>query len=447
VTLRLRLLLLIALGLLASLAFAGTFAFWHAVQKAQTELQAAIAVGTVVVQNAVDDIGRAPDPQRRLEELVAGFDGDRHFQATLIDPAGNVVARSKLQAPDNPMPEWLRRLLQGPPRAVGVMLPTGFDRYGVVMLATDASSELSEAWGDFSLTVAVLAIFGLMVFSLVYLTLARTLAPLRELNLAFTRIGQGDYDPRMAETGPIEFARLAQGFNRMAERLSAMKSQNDRLNQRLAAVQEEERAELARDLHDEIGPLLFAASLDIATVQQSLPNEVAARVAPPLKAVRDAVTQMQRHLKEILRRLRPAVLQEMGLAGAVDGMVAFWRVRHPNVVFDVDLPPHGFGEPLDGMIYRIINESTSNALRHGRPSRIDIAVQPGADNTVTVNVADDGGGMDEAAAGFGITGMHERVTLLGGTLTVRNRPEGSGVTVFAQVPLDRQARLEKAMPA
>jgi two-component system sensor histidine kinase UhpB len=441
------LLLLIALGLLASFAVAGTFAFWHTVQKAQTELQAAMAVGGVVARQAVDDIKQTADPQQRLAELIAGFDGDRHLQASLLDGAGNVVAASKLQPPEDPMPAWIRRFLPAMAEVLRIAPPVGFERYGTVVLTTDASSELAEAWGDFTMTVAVLAIFGALVFALVYVTLSRTLGPLQNLNRAFARIGQGDYDPRVIERGPVEFARLAQGFNHMAERLSAMKSQNDQLNQRLAAVQERERADIARDLHDEIGPLLFAASLDIATVQQSLPVDAAARVAPRLQAVRDAVAAMQRHLKEILRRLRPAVLQEMGLAGAVDGMVSFWRIRHPHVVFDVDLPSHDFGEPLDGMIYRIINESTSNALRHGRPGRIDISVALGAEHTVAVNVADDGGGMDELAAGFGITGMHERVALLGGTLTIRNRPEGNGVTVSARVPLDRQVHLEETVHA
>jgi two-component system, NarL family, sensor histidine kinase UhpB len=447
VTLRLRLLLLIALGLLASLAVAGTFAFWHAVQKAQIELQAALAVGSVVARHAVEDIGEASDPQRRLVELIAGFDGDRHLRASLVDPAGNVLATSKLQQPDDPMPAWIRGLLAGDASVLRVALPAGFERYGTVVLTTDAASELSEAWSDFTLTVAVLAIFGALVFALVYLMLSRTLGPLQDLNRAFARIGQGDYEPRVRETGPTEFVRLARGFNHMAEQLSAMKTQNDQLNQRLAAVQEKERADLARDLHDEIGPLLFAASLDIATVQQSLPADAAARVAPRLQAVRDAVTRMQGHLKEILRRLRPAVLQEMGLAGAVDSMIAFWRVRHPHVLFDAELPPDDFGEPLDGMIYRIINESTSNALRHGRPNRIDIAVELGVDDMVTVNVTDDGGGMDEAAAGFGITGMHERVALLGGILTIRNRPEGNGVMVSARVPLEPQAQREEVVRA
>lgn len=442
-TLRLRLLLLIALGLLASLAVAGTFAFWHTVQKAQTELQAALTVGSVVARNAVDDISQAADPQQRLNELIAGFDGDRHLQAILIDAVGNVLATSKLQPPDDPMPDWIRRFLPGKPAILGIPLPAGFERFGTVVLTTDASNELAEAWDDFIFTAAALAVFAAVVFALVYLTLTKTLAPLQELNRAFARIGQGDYDPRVAEAGPVEFARLAEGFNRMAARLAAMKSQNDRLNQRLAQVQEEERADVARDLHDEIGPLLFAASLDIATVQQSLPADASAKVAPRLQAARDAVTSMQRQLKEILRRLRPGVLDDMGLAGAIDSMVAFWRVRHPHVEFDVDLPPHGFGEPLDGMIYRIVNESTNNALRHGRPSGIEITVEPKAGETVTVKVADDGGGMDEAAAGFGITGMRERVTLLGGTLTVNNRPEGRGVAVLAQVPLHRNAQLEE----
>ena len=65
-------------------------------------------VGNVVTRNAVDDIRQAPDPQLRLQELIAGFDGDRHLRASLLDAAGNVVAESKLQPPDDPMPAWIR---------------------------------------------------------------------------------------------------------------------------------------------------------------------------------------------------------------------------------------------------------------------------------------------------------------------------------------------------
>src|SRR5262249_14206074 len=230
VTLRLRLLLLIALGLLASLAVAGTFAFWHAVQKAQTELQAAIAVGSEVVRHAVGDIGEANDPQRRLIELIAGFDGDRHLRASLVGSAGNVLATSKLQPPDDPMPAWIRGLLAGDAPVLRIALPAGFERFGTVVLTTDAASELSEACVAFTLTVSVLSILGALVFALVYLTLLRTLGPLQDLNRAFARIGQGNYEPRVSETGPAELIRLARGFNRMAERLSAMKSQNAHLN-------------------------------------------------------------------------------------------------------------------------------------------------------------------------------------------------------------------------
>jgi two-component system sensor histidine kinase UhpB len=84
-----------------------------------------------------------------------------------------------------------------------------------------------------------------------------------------------------------------------------------------------------------------------------------------------------------------------------------------------------------------LRESLSNALRHGRPSRIDVDVRPGAGNTVAVTVVDDGDGMKPPGSviGFGITGMQERVASLGGIVTVKNRIDGKGVMVTARLPL------------
>jgi two-component system, NarL family, sensor histidine kinase UhpB len=440
-SLRLRLLVSIGLALLASLAFGGALTFWHAARQVQTEMQAAIAVGAHVAQNAIDDSKQpGADRRQRLERLITEFDGDRHLQASLVDRDGRILLTSKPESPNDPVPGWFHRVLGGESQVMQVKLPTGFEEYGGVVFTTDPSNELAEAWSDIGLAFAVLATFCTLVLVLVYLTLARGLRPLRDLIAAFVRVGRGDYGPRLAESGPTELARLAREFNQMVARLNAMKLQNNRLNEQLTNVQEEERADLARELHDEIGPFLFSVGLDVSTIHQIMNSDPALHLAlaPRLEAIRDAVFHMQKHLKLILGRLRPAVLLDLGLSQAVDSIVDFWRGRHPDVSFDVEVSRESFGEPIDSGIYRIVRESLSNALRHGHPSRIEIIIRMEAEDTIGVGVIDDGGGMMAAAVpavGFGIIGMQERAAMLGGVLTVRNSAGDKGVIVSASLPL------------
>src|SRR5262249_38900280 len=90
----------------------------------------------------------------------------------------------------------------------------------------------------------------------------------------------------------------------------------------------------------------------------------------------------------------------------------------------------------DGTIYRVVQESVSNAVRHGSPTRVGIEIELAPDATILVRVTDDGGGLKSSArpGGYGIIGMSERVASLKGTLEVRNRPDGSGVIVEAKLP-------------
>jgi two-component system sensor histidine kinase UhpB len=145
---------------------------------------------------------------------------------------------------------------------------------------------------------------------------------------------------------------------------------------------------------------------------------------------------MQRHVRDILGRLRSANLLDVGLAHAIDNLVAFWRAHRANLNFRVDVPEESFGELLDGTIYRIVQESLSNAVRHGKPTLISIEVRANEDLSIDIRVADDGGGLkpDQRAGGFGIVGMQERVGTLGGSLDVANRADVPGVVVSARIP-------------
>jgi two-component system sensor histidine kinase UhpB len=314
-------------------------------------------------------------------------------------------------------------------------LPVSSNAYSAIVLEADPHNEIGEAWSDVVRSLAVLATFCSLVLLLVYWTIGRALRPLPDLFAAFSRIGDGDYAAQIIERGPLELARICGGFNQMAKRLNEMEVRNRHLAEQLAIVQDEERSDLARDLHDEIGPLLFAVSVDLASIRQQNKSPSNPTIVPRLDAIRDAVGQMQRHVKSILGRLRPPTLLDLGPAHAVDNLIVFWKARYPAVVFDVDMPPDSFGPAIDEQIYRIIQESLNNALRHGRAQHIAIAVRLDADRVIAVNVSDDGVGFQVASsAGFGLLGMQERVQSLGGTLSAGNRHDRSGVIVSARLP-------------
>lgn len=440
-SLRNRLLVSVLLTLLLSLAAGATFTYWHALKKIDTEMDAAIAVGSRIAHNDVDSMQDANDVVHRLGFLVEHFNGDRHLRASLIED-GKVVRASELAQPESPAPQWFFDILASAPKVTKIDLPAQFARYGHIVLQTDAKNEVAEVWSDMWLTLAVITIFCALVLAFVYWTFLGAIGPLKDLQRAFTRVGERNYSERVVERGPVELVELCQGFNQMVGRLETAEQQNKRLQEQLSTVQEEERADLARDLHDEIGPLLFAADVDASAIEQLAESGAHAQIPERVGIIREAIGRMQRHVRGILGRLRPAMLLDVGLAHAIDNLISFWRAHCPDIDIRVDVPEEGFGEVIDAAVYRVVQESLSNAIRHGDPQTIEINVHANDDRTISVRVADDGRGLSASPrqGGVGIAGMRERVATLGGTLKVENRRDRKGVVVSARLPLRSRER-------
>jgi two-component system sensor histidine kinase UhpB len=153
---------------------------------------------------------------------------------------------------------------------------------------------------------------------------------------------------------------------------------------------------------------------------------------------------MQKHLRNILRRLAPGALLDLGLAGAIENLISFWKARRPEVRFGVEVTEDPIDPPLDAIAFRVIQESLSNAIRHGRPTAVYVRVVM-AEWRVLISVEDDGAGFPEGHAtnGFGLAGMRERVRSVGGAVSVRNRPSHRGVIVEAELPrLSKERSIE-----
>ena len=201
-------------------------------------------------------------------------------------------------------------------------------------------------------------------------------------------------------------------------------------------MQEEERAEIARDLHDEIGPFLFAVDVDAQSIPLLLSRDADDDAIGRSKAIRQSVQHMQLHLRSILSRLRPAMLIDQGLTHAVEQLVAFWRARRPLITFATDIEDERFPASIEETAFRILQEGMSNAVRHGKPTNIGLdrpANRAGRAPRRCFRRRQRS--RRDGARGFGLVGLRERVAALGGRLSVTGRDTEKGVMLIAEIPL------------
>src|SRR5438105_6251088 len=421
-SLRFRLIGLVCIGLLISLALAGMTAYSNASRSVRTEMRAAFMVGRHTIESAVDRLQNARDPLRYLDDLVASFHGDRPLRVQHAGETPAVAAPSSEKSKFGRPPAWFVRLIGVSPETEQIPIAVGGREYGTIVIETDPYNETLEVWNEFAESVAILAVFGGLTILLIYVFIGRTLRPLDRLAAALEEVGDGHYRVRISGRLAPELARLRDSFHRMAARLAAAAAENRGLNERLLTLQEEERGALARDLHDEVSPYLFAINADAATASRLIENGRAGDASTHVRSIADAVRHMQRQVRRMLGRLRPIGLAEFGLREAIENLVAFWRRRRPEIRFEVAMSAEceDLSDVVGTAICRIVQEALSNAVRHAEPNLVTVSIErdrapeQGRDE-IRLSVADDGRGMREPdRLGYGLVGISERVDAIGG---------------------------------
>jgi signal transduction histidine kinase len=234
----------------------------------------------------------------------------------------------------------------------------------------------------------------------------------------------GDEDVRLAES----LAARAAIALALSERVS-----RDAVR-RVVEAQEVERKRLARELHDETGQALTSILLGLRTLEQGASEEDRERVA----GLRELVVSTLQDVRRLAVELRPAALDDFGLAAALERLAETHRA-HDGVAIDVEIgleASERLPTEVETTVYRIVQEALTNVARHADAARISILVTRKNDSVVAV-IEDDGAGFDPASVGddsLGLAGIRERVALLGGRLLVEAAP-GKGTTLAAEVPL------------
>ena len=425
-SLRQRLLLAVAGALLVSFLAGTWITTWEAARLVRAELSAALDTGRRGTQAALQGLAGPAPTTDALAGLVLGFDGSRHVLAELI-VGGRTVARSHPAPVGVASPAWFAGLAA--PGLPAVSLPVAGG--AVLRLSPLPASETGERWSEERRLIGLLALSSALAGLLCFATAAWSLRWLAPLGRALDRLASGQAGEAVAEHGPPEIARLAAGFNRMQAALALAARENRRLSGQLDRIAEEERAELARDLHDEVGPLLFAITAWAAAARMQGQAGDGDAASASLRSLEAAAAELQAGMRDRLMRLRDAAPASTDLALSLRELIVFWQEIRPQTAFRLHIEDAAgsASEPAKAALFRVAQEGVSNAIRHGDPKLVSIGLGPSSGG-LALTVQDDGAG-GPMGSGLGLVGMQERLQAIGGTLDVR---PGQGWTLTAWAP-------------
>ena len=411
-----------AVALLASL-LSGLFAVYDARTRADVETRANIELWANHIASRVQSLAHPAELQDFADALGKEMASVRHVSVEIRDAAGATLVPAEHTAArsdesDEGAPSWFVKLVQPDIESRTVEITSRGQPLCSVVINGVPDDEIAEAWDLLKLLALLwLGAIALMMIGL-YFILGLVLEPLARLGGGMRELEVGHYAIRLDIPRVRELEPIAAAFNELAAALGEANAENSRLYRQLIAVQEDERREISRDLHDEFGPCLFGIMAGTTALAHHAKTLPAAQAAPILACV-DEIVQVSNHLKSLnrglLNRLRPIALGRRTITELISELIATFERRHSGMRFDlmVGAVPSTFGEGIDLTIYRCIQEGVTNAIRHGSAQTITVEisiVNAAAAPAVEVRVTDDGRGIDPAVTfGYGLSSMRERV--------------------------------------
>ncbi len=408
----------------------------HAGARIGAESDAAVRLARELVETKAPQLANAADPVAELERLFADVRRLRHVRIAQAGATQSVVR-------DPAAPQWFSALVTPAPAESRIVTPVA-----TIVVSSNPLDEIDEVWQELVwLSLGALAL-ALVALALGSLGLKRALRPIVAVADSLSQLEGGDYAIRLAPEGPPEFVDIAERINALATTLQGLDADNRALVQRMIGVQEQERRDIARDLHDEIGPFLFTARASIGALARKAATHSVdpAQLADDCARIDTHIAALQEINRRILGRLRPPALEEMGLTDALAALARGWRAAHPEIALRVSSgsAPEGLDDGVALAAYRVVQEGLTNAYRHAGASRIDVTIDQ-ADDALCVTVQDNGSGPGATpgesvrpGVGLGLRGMEERLAALGGVLRIE-RPAGGGVRLVATIPAPRSA--------
>jgi two-component system, NarL family, sensor histidine kinase UhpB len=412
------------------------------------EIEAANRVAAQVLGNLVLTYASSGGTQS-VAEILRQLGHVRANEVTLRDASGRLMYHSPppVYKAGREAPAWFAHLLAPAPARQTFTLGDGAQ----VVIEAQPSRAILDTWDDLARLLAIALGLLLGLSALAFVLIDRALAPFPIIVQGFERLQRGELAFRLPQLRGSEAQAIGAAFNRMAQAVedkvraeTEAREARSRLEERrelgmlIEQSLEEERRQIAHELHDEFGQSVTAIrSLAMAIAGQA-PEPGLASTA---RLISDEAARLYDAMHGLIPRLAPLSIDTLGLAASLESLVNDWQSRHAKPLLSLR---HELAADLGASVtlaaYRVVQEGLVNALRHASAEHVTIEVSSTAERMMIV-VKDDGVGLPPQWARpghFGLRGLTERVEQLGGTLQVRNI-EPHGVSLMAEIPLIRSA--------
>jgi len=329
-------------------------------------------------------------------------------------------------------PSWFVRMVTPEPRIFVHAL--GGKNNQRIIIRSNPADEIEEVWIESRNILLVLLLILLLVNTILFFILGRWLKPVEAIVESLEDAEHGNFTGQVPRASLPELKLIADKLNQLTRVLQESKSENDRLTRRSLIIQEEERRFLAQELHDEMGQSISAIKAIAFSLSNNIStDQVLAREGG--QKIETIAAHISERVRSMMSRLRPSVLDDMGLSKALEQMVDDWNDHHDCFC---SLRIHGDVSSLDQdkciNLYRIVQEALTNVAKHASAGSVEITLS-GNEQEVCLSIRDNGCGFDVAGTprGMGIAGMEERIRALGGSFHL---------TSANTIGTDIQARVE-----
>jgi two-component system sensor histidine kinase UhpB len=389
---------------------------------------------TVIISSALNPEYGQTD--KVLQSFLQSLGYVRSSHIVLYDISGNVLYTSppSTYKADVQAPKWFEKMVQPPVETVERQI-----RYGSLVVSSSAAGSIREAWSGFRQLMWVGLFFFVLLNLMVYALLSHSLKPIKPILTSINRMERGDLSTRLPTFTLPEFNRIGHSLNRMAESLAMERQleENRQLTQLIQTHIEDERRSLARELHDELGQYVTAIkTFAVAIVNKA--KDKSPDIAANAQTIVGAANQIYEGMHSIIRQLRPGALDNLGLSETLRDAMQYWQTLHANVRFELKLNGQldDLGESLNINVYRIVQESINNALKHAQAKSIEVSLTL-LENELQLLIKDDGIGMNMASVDqsqhFGLLGIRERVQGFHGSFSLLSEPN-RGTAIHINIP-------------
>ncbi|MFO1124093.1 MAG: histidine kinase [Methylocystis sp.] len=454
ISLKARLGWLIGVVLVATLLINLAIQLLHAGPRVRAEAGSNLRLMREVVLATIGNLPENEDPGPALQRLYASLGNLRHSDVEIL--AANETPPKdwleKIRHSDRDVPEWFVKLVGAAPRVMTIPVIVGGRAYSNIVVISNPFDELGEIWSDMLWLASISLAVTILFLTLVLLFLRHSLSPFDVLKSGLAQLEAGKSGVRLSLSGATEFRSIAAALNSLGATLDRVRQENRELVDRLIEVQEAERKDIARDLHDEAGPCLFSIRATSATLQELVfhPSPDIGRLRQMSLTIDKASESLQSLFRGLLDRLRPKGLEELGLEPALKALFASWAMAHPKI--DLRLVVRHDLSPLDEetalAAYRVVQEGVTNIFRHSGANKGEVTLEFGLDASadthefegesppqLMITIEDNGAGIVEGfVPGMGLLGMNERVRALGGAQRLE-KPESGGTRIIVSLPL------------